>query len=320
MPGGVARRGGLAQPVESAGGHRHDLGHALRHRRRRRVSRSSVTDRQRRHQHDDVAEGRTHTPRRRAAWQTAKPVRSPTGATSMPVMVPIRRISTHPVVGREPGRQLADPLADAGRPLDRPALGHQVEVRDRGRAAQRVRGVGVAVEEGACLGRCAEERLVDVLARQHRRQRQVAAGQALAAGHQVGRDPGVLDRPHAARSRPMPVATSSTTIRAPNSSQSAAHAAQERRVVGEHAAGGLHHRLDDDRAHLARRRRRVRCASRRAPRPPGRPATGRASAGRERTPCVVSSRIGRYVAWNRSMPPTLTAPSVSPWYPSATCR
>ena len=33
----------------------------------------------------------------------------------------------------------------------------------------------------------------------------------------------------------------------------------------------------------------------------------------------VSSRIGRYVAWNSSMPPTLTAPSVSPWYPSATC-
>ena len=40
--------------------------------------------------------GRTHTPRRRAAWQTAKPVRSPTGSTSMPVIVPTRRTSRTP--------------------------------------------------------------------------------------------------------------------------------------------------------------------------------------------------------------------------------
>ena len=28
---------------------------------------------------------------------------------------------------------------------------------------------------------------------------------------------------------------------------------------------------------------------------------------------TVSSSSGRYAAWNSSMPPTLTAPSVSPW-------
>ena len=28
---------------------------------------------------------------------------------------------------------------------------------------------------------------------------------------------------------------------------------------------------------------------------------------------LVCNKIGRYVSWNRSIPPTLTAPRVSPW-------
>ena len=60
--------------------------------------------------------------------------------------------------------------------------------------------------------------------------------------------------------RPMPVATSSTTISAPNSSHRARHAAQEGHVVGEHPAGRLHHRLDHHRADL--RRPRARAAAR----------------------------------------------------------
>ena len=42
-----------------------------------------------------------------------------------------------------------------------------------------------------------------------------------------------------------------------------------------------------------------------------------------RTPGEPTARVlsssGRYVAWNSSIPPTLTAPRVSPWYASVRC-
>ena len=194
--------------------------------------------------------GRTHTPRRRASWQTANPVRSPTDATSMPVMVPTRRTSRTPSYVSRP--LVSSPIRSPtrGRVLDRAALGHQVEVGDRRGAAQRVGRVGVAVEEGPRLRRRAEERLVDLLAGQHRRQRQVAAGQALAAGQQVGGDAGVVDRPHPAGPADAGGDLVDHHQRAELVAQRA-HPAHERHVVGEHAAGGLHQRLDHDRADLA---------------------------------------------------------------------
>jgi len=54
---------------------------------------------------------------------------------------------------------------------DRPLAPERVEVRQSGRAGERVAGVGVAVEEGAVLLVPAEETLVDPLRRQRRCER-----------------------------------------------------------------------------------------------------------------------------------------------------
>ena len=87
-----------------------------------------------------------------------------------------------------------------------------------------------------------------------------------------------------------------------------AHPAHERHVVGEHPAGGLHQRLDDDRADLAGRvLERAAHLGEHLGGPRRRASWPGASTPGEDT-VRVSSRIGRYVAWNSSMPPTLTAP------------
>ncbi len=121
-----------------------------------------VADRQGRHEHDDVAERAYPDPvaPRLLAHREARTVARPT-ATSIPVIVPIRRTSrTAAVVGQGRG-PLADEVADACGALDGPALGHEVEVGDRGGAAQRVGRVGVAVEEGPARRGRPEERVVD---------------------------------------------------------------------------------------------------------------------------------------------------------------
>ena len=104
------------------------------------------------------------------------------------------------------------------------------------------------MEERAGLRRCAEERLVDRLAGEHGRERQVAAGEAFAARHQVGRDVDVVDRPHATGA-----ADAGCHLvddhESPELVAQRAHAAHERRVMGEHATGCLHERLDHDGAH-----------------------------------------------------------------------
>ena len=83
-----------------------------------------------------------------------------------------------------------------------------LERRERGRARERVARVRVAVEERLELRELAEERLVDALGRQRRRERQVAAGQALGHAHEVGATPSCWQA-NIVPVRPKPVATSS---------------------------------------------------------------------------------------------------------------
>ena len=138
-------------------------------------------------------------PRRRASSVTWWPMRRSTGCStsSIPVIVPRRRISFDRGVGGERLQQLPEQLELRLQPLER-ALGlEDVERRQRGGAGERVAGVGVAVEEGAELLVRAEEALVDALGGERRGQRHVAAGDALGDAHQVRRDVLVLAGEHA---------------------------------------------------------------------------------------------------------------------------
>ena len=60
--------------------------------------------------------------------------------------------------------QLTHPI----RVRDRVVRGHQIEVGDGGCGAERIRGVGVAVEEGASALRSTEERVIYVVGGQYR--------------------------------------------------------------------------------------------------------------------------------------------------------
>jgi hypothetical protein len=155
----------------------------------------------------------------------------------------------HAVVRGERLQPGAHQLADARGVRHRAALVHEREVRVRDRAAQRVGGVGVPVEERLGLARCAEERLVDLVGGEHRRERQVAGGDSLAAGEQVGAHVDVVDGPHAAGAAHAGGDLVDHHERAELVAQRA-HALQERAVVREQTAGGLHEGLDDDRADL----------------------------------------------------------------------
>ena len=268
-----------------------------------------VADRERRHQHDDVAEradqhaalgGRAGRPRSRYA--------EPRDATSMPVIVPQRRTSTHAVAACDSGASSAPSRSPTRAACcDRLALGHQLEVGQRGRAGQRV---------GRC--RCGRGRRCGRFPAPRGRRRRPPRSPAppTAAGSrpvtplpQVSRSGATpaCSTAHIVPVRPMPVATSSAIISAPAASrQLAARRAGTSASWVSMPAGGLHHRLDDHGADLRRLRRRA--ASRSA-------ASAVGGADRDAGDGIwrVSSRIGRYVAWNVSMPPTLTAPSVSPW-------
>ena len=167
----------------------------------------------------------------------------------------------------------------------------------RGRAGERVARVGVAVEEGAELLVLAEEALVDALGGERRRQRQVAAGDALGQAHEVGRDVLVLAREHPARAA----------------------------EAGGHLVADQQHAVPvaQRRARRAGSPRGARgCPPRPAPAARRSPPRPRPVLGQQRAPCrsaspgsacSVSNRSGRYVAWKRSIPPTETEPIVSPW-------
>jgi hypothetical protein len=107
----------------------------------------------------------------------------------------------------------------------------------------------VAVEEGALLVRGAEEALVDPLGRQRRRQRQVAAGEALGEAHQVGRHVLLLTGEH----RPGAAEAGRHLVADQQHAEAVAELAclaQEAGRVDEHPGGALDERLDDQRRDL----------------------------------------------------------------------
>ena len=105
------------------------------------------------------------------------------------------------------------------------------------------------MEEGALLLGGAEEALVDALGRQRRRQRHVAAGEALGEAEQVRRDALLLageHRPGAAEAGRDLVADQQHAVAVAE----LAHRAQVARRVDDHPGGALHQRLDDHRGDL----------------------------------------------------------------------
>ena len=111
-------------------------------------------------------------------------------------MKPRPRTSATSGIRADAAEQLAEQADLRLQAHQRPLLLEGVEAGERGRAGERVAGVGVAVEEGALLLGGAEEALVDALRGQRRRQRHVAAGQPLGEAEQVGRDPLLLAGEH----------------------------------------------------------------------------------------------------------------------------
>ena len=148
----------------------------------------AVRDRQRRHQDDDVAE------RADDRAPLARLERDPVAEPAAPGRA--RRGRSRPSCpGPGPRPPRACSATSASSSPSRRIFGCRrgegllalegVEVGERRGAGERVAGVGVAVEEGALLLGGAEEALVDPLGGQRRRQRQVAAGQALGEAEQV---------------------------------------------------------------------------------------------------------------------------------------
>ena len=181
--------------------------------------------------------------------------------------------------------------------VERSLLLEDLERRQRRRTGERVAGVGVAVEEGLELLVLAEEALVDALGRERRRERQVAARQALRDGHEVGRDALVLAREH----RPGAAEAGRDLVADQEHVVLVAEMADVAQVaVGsdEDARGALDERLDDHRGDAVAVLARARARGRR--RRPSRPGSS-------------SNSSGRYMLWNISMPPTETEPIVSPW-------
>ena len=135
--------------------------------------------------------GRTIAPRARAASVTRWPMRSSSGnsASAIPDMRP------QPADLDDHAERL-DELVEQARPggaifgcsapMVRSCL-EDLQRRQRRGAGQRVAGVRVAVEEGLELLVLAEEAFVDALGGERRRERQVAACQALGDAEEVGR-------------------------------------------------------------------------------------------------------------------------------------
>ncbi|KAG0747662.1 hypothetical protein G6F24_015516 [Rhizopus arrhizus] len=119
-----------------------------------------------------------------------------------------------------------------------------------GRAGQRVAGVAVRMQERT-LARVIKEGVVQRLCRQHRGQRQEAAGQALGQAHQVRHHPGLFageQRAGAAEARGDLIGNHERTVCVAQF----AHALQVGRVMHAHAARTLQAWLQDHRADLAR--------------------------------------------------------------------
>ena len=166
---------------------------------------------------------------------------------------------------------------------------NDLEAGDRRRAGERVAGEGVAVEERAVLLVRAEEAVVDALGGQGRRQRQVAARQALAEAEEVGRDPLLLageHRPGAAETGRDLVADQKHAVAVAE----LAHRAQVARRLDADPGGALDQRLDDHRGDLLavlgrerpRARRRPPAATRWASNSSGRRRRGRGRCRRRR--------------------------------------
>ena len=80
--------------------------------------------------------------------------------------------------------------------LDDIFFGEQFEIGDGHRAAERVAGIGVAMEEGFEIFVLAEKRREDILRGERRRQRQITAGDAFGKTKYVRRHAGVVAGEH----------------------------------------------------------------------------------------------------------------------------
>ena len=218
------------------------------------------------------------------------------------------------VVGELVGECPAQAL-DLGRQgLENPVALEQIERGEGRRAAERVAGEGVTVKEGpAVAGPGAEELIVDPLGGQGRGERRVAAGQSLGQAQEIGRD--VLlgageQRTGAAEAGRHLVGDEQDVVLAAEGRGPG----QVARRVDEHAGGALDQRLQDEGGDLVavlvqqlgqggeRLVADRRPASRRTD-----AGTGAGSARR-----TISMSSGPKMAWKSGMPPTATAPSVSP--------
>ena len=195
--------------------------------------------------------GRMIAPRRRASSVTRWPMRSAGSCSprSMPTMKPRRRTSATSGIALDLAR-----AAPEQRDL-------RLQARRASAPARRCRGWrGRRRRRAGCRCRCgrgrrslllggAEEGLVDALGGERRRERQVAAGQALGEAEQVGRDALLLAGEHragAAEAGRDLVADQQHAVRVAE----LAHGAQVAGRVDEHPGGALDERLDDHRGDL----------------------------------------------------------------------
>ncbi len=226
-----------------------------------------VGRRERRHQHDDVAE-RTEEDAAVAQRQTDVITRCdrPDGTTlfvarsltsSMPHIRPAWRMS--PTCGCGASGASASRSTRALRLdcTDDGAVREQAERRERRRAAERVAGVGVAVKEVAVLVVAPEKRVVDLVGGERGGDRQVPAGQPLGEAQKIRRHPFALAREQRARA-------AEAGGHLVENQQRAVLAARRGRArekslrQHEHAGRRLHARLEDHGAHApARARQRL---------------------------------------------------------------
>ena len=97
----------------------------------------------------------------------------------MPAIKPTRRTSVTRSCARSEREQRVQPGVERCDALERSFGSEQVERREPGGARDRISGVRMSVEElQVRIGR-AEERVVDASGRQHRRERERAAGDPL---------------------------------------------------------------------------------------------------------------------------------------------
>ncbi len=140
-----------------------------------------------------------------------------------------------PTEGGDPGahaRQRALPPKD-------------LQVRKRHRAADRVPGIAVAVEEGFPLFILSQEGSIDLLGGQRGGQRKIPSGQPLADGHQIRGDPFVVTREHPSG----PTEPGRDFVRNQQHVVPRAELADALQVAGrggQHTGSGLDKRFDDE--------------------------------------------------------------------------